>query len=246
MIEIRLQGAAAKRAFVRLEELVAERRALGVELRRIREAGGPLPLAAELEDYGEKAKRMANLIPWIIEALQSFLVAAGIVTSILFPDERARPGVTEERVRARANRGAEMRRILSVGADSPLAALRFRATDARGGLVHVDEMFEELLGVGDDLVSFQVGAFGRGAPVTRRDSVRQLDEDTLVLRVDSRETPLRGLLDELRRVASQIRVDGKETLVQGGHYPGYEGLAVGVVAANSRGSQPLPPPPTDS
>jgi hypothetical protein len=239
MIEIRFQGSAAKRAFVRLEELLAERRALGIELRRIREAGGPLPLQAELADYGEKAKRMANMIPWILESLQSYLVAAGILASILFPDERTRPGVTPDRIRVRVTRGAELRRILSAGAESPLAALQVRATDARGGLVHYDEMIEDFLGVGDELVTIQIGSFSTGAPLVRTDTVRRLDEDTLVLNVNGRETPLRALLDEIRRIASQIQVNGTETLVQGGHYPGYEGLAVGIVASGTAHSAEL-------
>lgn len=233
LIEIRFQGAAAKRAFDRMEELVGSRRALGIELRGIREAGGPLPLEAEMADYREKAKQMVNILPWILESLQSFLVAAGIITALLFPDERTRPGVSEARIAERKGRGAEICRILSVDKDSPLAKLRVRATDARGGLVHVDEMFEEVLGVGDELVTIQVGDFGKGAPIERPDSARRLDENSLVLRIRERETDLRALLAEIKRVASQIRVDGKETLVRGGHYPGYEGLSVGVVAATS-------------
>ena len=106
---------------------------------------------------------MVNLIPKILDGLQSFLVSAGIISYLLWPDPRGRHGTTEAALAARRERGESFRRILEVSDESPLHQLRSRATDPRGGLVHYDEMLEDFIGAETDgeLVTFQIGALRR-------------------------------------------------------------------------------------
>ena len=230
-VELRFQGAAAKMAFDHLTAAVDRRRELGEKLRAIRKAGGPVPLEAEQNDYRAMAMEMLNLVPRILEAVQSFLVAAGVISMLLWPDPRPRGNVSAEVLVLRERRGEYFRKRLNVGDDSALRKLRVKRTDARGGLVHYDEMLEEFSGLtsSDDLVTFEVGSLARlpgaWAPAA---TVRWLDDETLTLNVNGRETQLRPLLDEIGRVVGQIQVSGKEGLVAGTSPTDLTSLAVGI------------------
>ncbi|MCI4357716.1 MAG: hypothetical protein L3J95_05065 [Thermoplasmata archaeon] len=229
-LEIRLQGAAAKVAFDRLEAELAARSRLGEEVRRIRDQGGPPPLQAEQEEYASLLRQMANKVPRILEALQSFLAAAGIISMTLWPDTRSRPGLSSEDLAARKSRGEQLRQLLELSDESPIHLLRRKATDPRGGLLHVDEMLDEVTmgSAPDTVVTFQVGRLSDRSGWAPESTVRWLDEQTLIVHVNERETGLRPILDEITRIARHIQVTGKEALLWGNRPREDGGLPFGV------------------
>jgi len=58
--------------------------------------------------------------------------------------------------------------------------------------------------------------------------MRWLDETTLTLHVNQRETGLRPIFEEIGRIAGRIQITGREELVRGTRPPGDTGLPFGV------------------
>ena len=240
VMELRLQASTGKVAFDHLTEAVARRRTVGERLREIREAN-LMQLTAERAENEDLAREMVNLIPKILDGLQSFLVSAGITPT---PFRRTPRACTESQaaLAARRERGEYFRRFLEVSDESPLHQLRSRATDRRGGRVHHDEMLEDFIGAETDgeLVTFQIGALRRETRGWRAGkTVRWFDDESLTVHVNGREMPLNALLEEIRGIAGRVTITGRQGLVLGTSAPGDTGLALGIRVDRDR---PRPEP----
>ncbi len=210
-IEIRIQGSAAEASFQSLERHLAERRTLGKRISQINRDGGPLPLQLERAEFEKLFRDFGNLIGPILGDIQSFLAAVGIVASILWPSIQPRRGVTKERIAHRMGRAQEIRQILSVSENSPIRTRTRGRDDARGGLLHFDEMVEEFIATHPSrkVVTFDIGSSRAGTDSGRSDAIRWLDEDTLDLWVNGRRSNLREVREGLQQTLSHLNISGR-------------------------------------
>lgn len=213
--EIRIQGAAAEAAFQSLESHLAERRALGRRISQISQDGGPPPLQLERAQFEKLFSDFANLIGPILGDIQSFLAAVGIIASILWPSTQVRKGVPKERIASRISRAQEIRRILSISEDSPIRTRTGGQEDARGGLLHFDEMVEEFIAAQSSrkVVTFDIGSSLAGTDSGRSDAIRWLDEDTLDLWVNGRRSNLREVREGLRQAVSHVNINARVSYI---------------------------------
>lgn len=210
-MELRIQGAAAEMAFKSLEAHLDRRRELARSLAEIFQRGGPPPLKLEQEAFQRDWQEYANLIGPILGDLQSFFSAVGVVASILWPSTQPRRGVSKERMAARIARGEWLREKLQVPATSSLRMRTGDGSDARGGLLHFDEMVEEFERPAGTqaLVTFDVGSSEVGSDTERGKAIRWLDEDKLVLWVNKRSRNLREVLTDLRAVVGRVNINAQ-------------------------------------
>jgi hypothetical protein len=202
----------ANRAFSNLERLLAERRSLMDRVSEIVRAGGPQPLQLEQEAFANLNLDAGNRLVDILLYLEAYLVAAGSISGLLFPSHRDVPTGSVER---RSRRAELLRDQLAVTEDSPLRIRPTSDGDARGGLVHIDEMID-VYGSGQpeaDVFPFEVGREAVRGERTPWTFLRFLDDSTIVLKVGDRTANLRQIRDEIRRIGARIQVSASLTLL---------------------------------
>ncbi len=194
-IELKFQLLAADVAFKSLESRIADRKAIFSEIAGELKAGGPPPIKVEQEAFRRKVQKSANLAGPILGDVQSFLAAVGVVESILWPSEAHYRDETAADRAARIERGKTIRNLLRVPDGSPLETTTRGEDDARGGMLHFDEMIDEMVrGRGaQGNVSLEIGSAERGTATRRDEAIRWLDEDTLELWVGGRHRNLRDV-----------------------------------------------------
>ncbi len=210
MSEIRWQSQIAIWCYDELRNDIALRRR---HLKGMNEFLATMPetLADFTPEDRKKAETMAEEISTTtirtLMHLQGFLAAAGVISEIFWPN--ITKGAPVE-IRARERRSRELRSRTKTADDS---ALRFRpggADDARGGLLHVDEMIDNALAVGHSqrVDRFMLGSFEGMAESfgwNPSQAVRALDDEKLILAVRARQTDLTAVDAEVRRLNANIR-----------------------------------------
>lgn len=161
---------------------------------------------------GRAMKHETGRVLRILTRLQSALAAAGVVSMILWPSERG----SSQDVKRRRQRGQELRRMLGIGDDSPLRVQHHRSNDARGGLLHVDEMLEDYLDrhPGREVRPLSIGVLESAEGWNPDGAVRTLDEETLILRVNGRTCDLKVLKQALWELASKVTVNARVSVVR--------------------------------
>jgi hypothetical protein len=208
-IELKFQGSAAASAFKSLERRVAERRELAREVAAQIRDGVP-PLQLEQEAFEAKVRAIANAVGPILGDIQSFLAAVGVIESILWPSEARQRRESDGEVQARVERGRAIRDLLGVENTSPLQTTNRGEDDARGGLLHFDEMIDGFIreGGAGKYVSLEIGSAAERTAVLRAGAIRWLDEDTLELWVYGRHRNLREVETALRATIGKIEMRG--------------------------------------
>jgi hypothetical protein len=209
--EIAYQRQIAQWAFRAVKE-ATEAHALAV--RRIHElvAGQPDPLPEAVTAATRPITlEMVKAGVRGLMALQTMLTSAGIVSWIFWPNPRKFGTETEEHRQTRADRGEVLRAMFEVPEDSPLHVIPKGAEDVRGGLLHVDEIFDDYVArfPGKSIDSFAIGTVEPSSGWDPSRIVRVLDDATWVARIGDRQINLTKLDAELTRVASRIRADVK-------------------------------------
>lgn len=215
-IELRFQAAAATTAYKSLERRVAERKELTREVATILRAGIP-PLKLEREAFEAKVKAIGNAVAPILGDVQSYLAAVGVIESILWPSEARQGSESEGDVQARVDRGQAIRDLLDAPVSSPLQTTNRGEDDARGGLLHFDEMIDAYVRAETPkkYVSLEIGSAAERTAVLREGAIRWLDEDTLELWVAGRHRNLREVQEALRATIGKIEVTGLLSWTQG-------------------------------
>ncbi len=208
-IELKFQGSAAVSAFKSLERRVAERRERAHEVAALLREGVP-PLQLEREAFEAKVKAVGNAVGPILGDIQAFLAAVGVIESILWPSEAHQRRESESEVQARVDRGRAIRELLGVSNSSPLQTTTRGEDDARGGLLHFDEMIDTFVreSGATKYVSLEIGSATSRTAVLRDGAIRWLDEDTLELWVAGRHRNLREVEQALRSTIGRMETRG--------------------------------------
>jgi hypothetical protein len=213
LMEIQFQLGIMEKSFERLDHDIGLRRQIADRTSAIIHEGGPPPLEAEQREFRSLFVDQIAATGHILGDIQNVIAAAGIVASILWPDRPHRK-LTEEQSREREARGTNLRTKLGVDGDSLLNYKLAREKDVRGGLLHVDEMIEEISWEqgGDSLLTFVSGPISTIPKEVLDSTVRWFDEENYVLHVKDRELPLRVLLGEVRQIGRHLRLQAKVRL----------------------------------
>lgn len=138
----------------------------------------------------------------IIVGLQSFLVAAGILSDIFFPDKKKGDQL----------RGSALRAEYGVAVDSPFTRL-----NVRNGFVHIDERMDAFLRAHPDR-SVPLGPFSVGrvdvppGAIGETQFLRILDSTNWRVLVNDKSLELRPVFEEISRifpVAERYKVEMK-------------------------------------
>jgi hypothetical protein len=219
LFEIRAQCTIAHRAFKDIErELTESRAARRAMVEAIEEASqtSPGPATGELKDAIQRETGRSILLLGLIQAM---LAAAGVVSTSLWPSKSKAGGVTELELTQRQGRGNALRQLLEVPDDSPLAFRDLREKDARGGMLHFDEMIDQFSAnhPGEQVRSLDFGVLEAGADWSPGSALRSLDEETLILRIQGRPPrtcDLRALDAELLRVGGRVQISATVSSVR--------------------------------
>ncbi len=205
-MEVRFQAVCAEKAFEAIEQCLARRRELTQEIARL-EPYVEHGLTAERDALLARSQDMVNETGLTLLHLQAFLSAAGVLSSVFWP---SLVHATAAERKARVERSACLRGRFEVGDESPLHIRTGKSGDARGGLLHVDEMLEDYAARhrSDALTILDVGRSESRDGWDPDGALRTLDEVTMVLRVNGRSCDLLKLRDEIRRVGSKIALTG--------------------------------------
>jgi hypothetical protein len=214
--ELRFQASAARQAFNDLESDLNRRKELAERVRRGLEEG-PHPLLLEREAQVATALEFGNVIGPILGDVQAFLSALGIVEAILWPSAAKSRGESVENVTRRVERGRSLRALFGVPEDSPLQTRNRGTDDARGGLLHYDEMLDDWIRAhpGEEYTPIAVGSVTQGTAERRETALRWLDEDSHELRVGDRARNLKSALDALAAAVGHIQISANLTGLRG-------------------------------
>ena len=220
MAELAWQCQIAVTSFTALKAELAARKVAAESLRHFVGGKSGLLDAQDKERADELLGQAQGRTIRSLMYLQSFLAAVGIVSEIFWPNTTR--GTQAER-RARETRGKYLRDWGGLRDDSPLHFAAGRANDIRGGLLHIDEMIDSAVSVapGKRVSRFDIGHFDELEEWTASDTVRSLDEKSLVFTVRARASNLRDIDIEVNRVfnrvvgVSHVRLVGRPHLTGG-------------------------------
>jgi hypothetical protein len=219
LTEVAWQCQIAMWSFASLKKEIAKRKESMRAFRELLESKQGVLRGADEENGLATIDRAREQTVRSLMYLQSMLAAVGIISEIFWPNTKW--GTRAER-RAREARGRYLRDRGKISDGSPLHFAPGGARDTRGGLLHIDEMIDNLIVMapGERVARFDLGDFREIDGWSATGTVRSLDEESYELTVRARASNLQQLNDEVARVfgslhtRTNIRVEVAEAVGQ--------------------------------
>ena len=219
LFEIRAQAFLAHKAFQELERDLRESRSVRRSVTEAVDAASMSGPGAATGTLLDSLQAEGNRVVRQLGLVQTVLTSAGVVSSIFWPSMSRAGGATVADLERRQARGKSLRDLFEVTEASPLASREVRERDARGGLLHFDELLDQFAAAhpGQKVRAWDVGVLEAADDWDPAVALRSLDEETMVIRVQGRpprSCDLRALDIELVRIGGRIQIKAEVSPVR--------------------------------